>query len=146
MTVEPNEIYDIYDITRETVGNGSIDLDSLGMICATLFLAVLIMVPFVIFFTICYWKIYKKAGEPGWASLIPFYSDYALFKIACGSGWLFLLTLVPFIGSFAGLYCRYKLSIAFGKDVWFALGMILLPVIFMPMLAFSKDTIYIGPS
>jgi len=27
------------------------------------------------------WLIYKKAGQPGWASIIPFYNFYVLLKI-----------------------------------------------------------------
>ncbi len=41
------------------------------------------------------WKIYEKAGEPGWASLVPFYRDYVFFKISWGNGWYFLLNTVP---------------------------------------------------
>lgn len=41
------------------------------------------------------WKVYEKAGEPGWASLVPFYRDYVLFKISWGNGWYFLLNEIP---------------------------------------------------
>ncbi len=41
------------------------------------------------------WKMFEKAGEPGWASLIPFYNSYVLFKISWGNGWFFLLSIVP---------------------------------------------------
>lgn len=41
------------------------------------------------------WKIFEKAGEPGWASLVPFYNTYELFKISWGNGWYFLLSIVP---------------------------------------------------
>ena len=44
---------------------------------------------------IAQWKVYKKAGERGWASLIPFYSQYVLVKITWGNGWLFLLFFIP---------------------------------------------------
>lgn len=43
------------------------------------------------------WKMFEKAGEPGWASLIPFYNAYVLFKISWGNGWFFLLSVVPAI-------------------------------------------------
>lgn len=41
------------------------------------------------------WKMFEKAGEPGWASLIPFYNAYVLFKISWGNGWYFLLSVIP---------------------------------------------------
>ena len=40
------------------------------------------------------WKIFEKAGEPGWAAIIPFYNAYVLFKITWGNGWMFLLMLI----------------------------------------------------
>ena len=43
------------------------------------------------------WKIFEKAGEPGWASLVPFYNTYILFKLSWGNGWYFLLSVVPAI-------------------------------------------------
>lgn len=44
---------------------------------------------------IAMWKMFEKAGEPGWASLIPFYNAYVLFKISWGNGWFFLLSVIP---------------------------------------------------
>ena len=44
---------------------------------------------------IAMWKIFEKAGEPGWAAIIPFYNLYVLFKITWGNGWKFLLLLIP---------------------------------------------------
>ncbi|MFB0921739.1 MAG: DUF5684 domain-containing protein [Oscillospiraceae bacterium] len=41
------------------------------------------------------WKVYEKAGEPGWASLVPFYRDYVMFKISWGNGWYFLFKELP---------------------------------------------------
>lgn len=43
------------------------------------------------------WKLYEKAGEPGWASLVPFYRDYVMFKVSWGNGWYFLLSKIPSI-------------------------------------------------
>ena len=43
------------------------------------------------------WKIFTKAGKPGWASIIPFYNLYVLFEIAGMNGWLFLLLCLPIV-------------------------------------------------
>ena len=49
----------------------------------------------VIFFLICEWKIFVKAGEPGWAALIPFYNVWVLVKISCNNNVLwFILFLI----------------------------------------------------
>ena len=90
------------------------------------------------------WLIFQKAGEPGWASLIPFYNTYVLFKITWGNGWLFLLLLIP-LANFVILIITYvKLAKAFGKGGRWACGLIFLSAIFMPIMAFSKDIVYVG--
>ncbi len=47
------------------------------------------------------WRLYEKAGEPGWAAIVPYYESFVLYKISWGNGWLFLLTKVP--GFIAGI-------------------------------------------
>jgi len=90
------------------------------------------------------WLLFQKAGEPGWASLIPFYNLYVLFKITWGNGWLFLLLLIP-LANFVILIITYvKLAKAFGKGGGWACGLIFLNFIFMPIMAFSKDIVYVG--
>lgn len=97
-----------------------------------------------VFFIIVNWKLFAKAGEPGWASIIPIYNSYVLYKIAWGKGWMFLCTLIPIIGFIFPLICNIKLAKAFGKGTGFGIGLIFLPVIFQPMLAFG-DAEYVGP-
>nr|WP_202898597.1 DUF5684 domain-containing protein [[Eubacterium] cellulosolvens] len=93
---------------------------------------------------IAWWKIFSKAGEPGWASLIPFYNVYEIFKITWGNGIYFLLLFIP-IANFVILIITYvKLAKAFGKGGGFACGLIFLNVIFLLILAFS-DARYVGP-
>ena len=85
------------------------------------------------------WKCYEKAGEHGWAAIVPFYSNYVLFKIAMGQGWLFLVCMVPIIGWIFALICNYKFAKAYGKSTGFAIGNILLPIVFTPIIGFSKN-------
>ncbi|MBE5923298.1 MAG: signal peptidase I [Lachnospiraceae bacterium] len=92
---------------------------------------------------VCEWKIYSKAGEPGWAVIVPFYNLYVLFKIAMGNGWLFLLMLVPFVNFVVAIIMIFKLSSAFGHGVGFGFGLLFLPVIFIPILAFGSSE-YVG--
>lgn len=97
------------------------------------------------------WKIFEKAGKPGWAAIVPFYNTYVLAEITWGNGWYFLISyagIVPVIGGIATLIYSImtmdKLSKGFGKTTGFTIGLILLPVIFMPILAFSKKAQYVG--
>ncbi len=89
------------------------------------------------------WKIFEKAGEPGWAAIIPFYNLYVLFKITWGNGWKFLFLLIPFANIVFAIITMVKLAKAFGKSGGFAVGLIFLSIIFYCILAFG-DAQYIG--
>lgn len=93
----------------------------------------------VIFFLICEWKIFVKAGEPGWAALIPFYNIWVLMKITCNNNVLwFILFLIGVTSPVAAIISFIGLAKSFGKGVGTTLLLIFLPVIAMPMLAFGK--------
>ena len=85
------------------------------------------------------WKIFKKAGKPGWASIIPIYNIYIMGEIAEKEWWYVLLSCVPFANIYAMIVLYNGMAKRFGKSGGFVAGMILLPVIFFPMLAFGKD-------
>ena len=89
------------------------------------------------------WKIFEKAGEPGWAAIIPFYNLYVLFKITWGGGWKFLLLLIPIANIVILIITMVKLAKAFGKSGGFAVGLIFLSIIFYCILAFDQST-YLG--
>lgn len=91
------------------------------------------------------WLIFKKAGVPGWASLIPFYNVYCMYKIAWGNGWLFLLMFIPFVNIVIAIIMLWKLTKAFGKGGGFFVGLLLLNFIFSLILAFGSAQ-YIGPN
>lgn len=91
------------------------------------------------------WFIYEKAGEPGWATFVPFYSTYVLFKIIYGNGWKFLLLLIPVANIVIWIVAQFRLARAFGKSGGFGAGLWLLPFVFYPILGFTKETTYKGP-
>lgn len=126
----------------------------LGFVSAYLVVILAILVLTII----AEWKIFTKAKQPGWACLIPFYSDYVKYKIFWGSGWLFLIPTVgafligvPVLGVILGivifimhiLMCKKKAN-AFGEGVGFAVGLFFLPTIFDMILGFSKKYEYKG--
>ena len=87
------------------------------------------------------WKVYKKAGKPGWAAIIPVYSNWVLFEITGFPAWIALLTLIPFVNIVPGiltLVATVKLAQRFGKGIGFGIGMIVLPFIFLPILGYGK--------
>ena len=97
------------------------------------------------------WKVFTKAGEKGWKSIIPIYNVVILFKISGISPWLilvYLVSFIPFVGWIAVLaltiYQAYSLSKSFGKDVAYTFGLWLLPTIFYMILGFGSSE-YVGP-
>ena len=103
-----------------------------------LFFLVLFMALSILMF-ISLWKIFKKAGKPGWASIVPIYNIYIMCEIAEKEWWYVLLSCVPFANIYAMIVLYNGMAKRFGKSGGFVAGMILLPVIFFPMLAFGKD-------
>ena len=94
---------------------------------------------------IAQWKLFTKAGEKGWKSLIPVYNMVVLFKISGLSGWLvlgYLAAIIPVIGPLVVLgitiYLMINLAKAFGKGNGFAFGLIILNTIFIMILAFGN--------
>ncbi|MFT4094822.1 MAG: DUF5684 domain-containing protein [Niabella sp.] len=111
------------------------------------FLLMTFLVPFLIIAAICIvslWKIYQKAGYQGWESIVPIYNIYILTKIVGKPWWWLLLMCIPYIGAIWGIWTYNLLSKSFGKTEGFTVGIIFLPFIFLPMLAFG-DAKYLGP-
>lgn len=92
--------------------------------------------------SISLWKIFSKAGKPGWAAIVPIYNTVVLAEIVGKPWWFGLLVLIPYVGAIFVLISYYCLAAAFGKDKNFAIGIVLLPIVFLPILAFSKDLRY----
>lgn len=113
-------------------------------IMAAMGIYVVVILAIAVFAIVCMWKIFTKAGQPGWASLIPFYNNYVLFEIAWGNGLLFLLMFVPIANFVIMIILWVKLSQSFGYSAAFAIGLLFLPIIFLPILAFGSSR-YIGP-
>jgi hypothetical protein len=98
----------------------------------------------IAFSIIVYWKIFTKAGEPGWAAIVPVYNCMILSKI-CGRGEMFgLLLFVPCVNFVVGIMLTFDLAKVFGKDTGFAIGLLLLGIVFLPILAFGSAE-YVGP-
>ena len=117
----------------------------LGIFAGAGVLSIVISLAVAVFFVICNWKIFEKAGYDGWKSLIPFYNTYIMFEMAWGKGWMMFCTFIPLIGFVFPVICLFKLAKAFGKEWYFGLGLMFLSVICYPMLAFGNAR-YIGPA
>lgn len=88
---------------------------------------------------IAMWKLYTKAGKPGWAAIIPIYNTIVLLQIVKRPIWWILLLLIPFVNIVVLIVLYYDLAKAFGKGIGFTLLIILLPFIAYPVLGFGKS-------
>ena len=119
----------------------------------------LIVLAISIFQIIGTWKIFKKAGQPGWAALIPIYNMYILCKVTgVNPYWVLILALsgllsfIPIIGSlaiaivtiYATILIYVSLANSFGKDTGWVIGLVLLNPFFMFALGIGSST-YLGP-
>jgi hypothetical protein len=99
----------------------------------------------VVFYIASMWKIYTKAGKPGWAAIIPIYNLVVLHQIVGKPVWWVLLYLIPVVNIVIAIIVTHATSLSFGKGVGFTLGLIFLGFIFYPVLAWS-DAQYLGPT
>ncbi|MCR5128285.1 MAG: DUF5684 domain-containing protein [Lachnospiraceae bacterium] len=107
---------------------------------ATALVSLVVMVVMIV----AMWKIFEKAGEAGWKSLIPFYNTYILFKIAWGNGLLFLLCLVPCVNIVVLFIMYWKLCKAFDQGIGMYLLMLFVSPVAWLVLGFGSAQ-YIGP-
>ena len=97
----------------------------------------------IIFMIVCLWRIFTKAGKPGWAAIIPIYNTIVILEIVGKPVWWFILLLIPFVNIVIGIMVIHRLSVVFGKGVGMTILLIILPIIGYPMLAFG-DAKYLG--
>jgi uncharacterized protein DUF5684 len=105
----------------------------------------IVAVAAMVFYIASMWKIYAKAGQPGWAAIIPIYNVIVLHQIVGKPLWWVLLYLVPIVNIVIGIIVTHALSLSFGKGTGFTVGLIFLGFIFYPILAWS-DAQYLGPT
>ena len=85
------------------------------------------------------WKVFEKAGEPGWAAIIPIYNLIVMLRIAGKPAWWVVLMLIPFVNFVVAIILMIAFAQAFGKGAGFGIGLALLPMIFFPILAWGDS-------
>ena len=84
------------------------------------------------------WKVFSKAGQPGWAAIIPIYNLYIMCKIAGRPGWWVLLIFIPLVNFIVLIILYLRMAERFGKSDLFTVGLVILPFIFWPILGFGS--------
>ena len=108
----------------------------------------ILLIPFIIIsiiMVIAHWKIYEKAGKPGWAAIIPIYNIIVLLEIVGKPIWWIFLILFPCTSFIFAIWTVNLLSKSFGQSEGFTVGLLLLGFIFYPILAFGNYQ-YLGPA
>lgn len=124
------------------------DSASAGMAAGIFALIGVLIIPLMIIWVImvvAHWKIYEKAGKPGWAAIIPIYNVIVLLEIVGKPVWWIILFLIPCVNIVFLVWTINLLSKSFGQSEGFTVGLLLLGVVFYPVLAFGNYQ-YLGPS
>ncbi len=100
----------------------------------------LLAVALAVLVIVAAWKVYVKAGQPGWAVIVPIYNLYIWLKIASRPGWWVLLFFIPLVNIVMGIIVSIDVAKRFNKGVGFGLGLALLPFIFIPILGLGDAT------
>ncbi len=113
-------------------------MEDLGAIFWIIYLAIIILIIAAV------WKVYVKAGKPGWAAIVPIYNIIVLLEIVGRPLWWFLLFFVPLVNFIVAIIIYIDLAKSFGKSAGFGIGLLFLGIIFFPILGFG-DAQYQGP-
>ncbi len=89
------------------------------------------------------WKMFVKAGKPGWAAIVPIYNAIVMLDIVGKPVWWIVLFLIPVVNFVVSILVSIELAKAFGKSAGFGIGIALLGFIFIPILGFG-DAKYVG--
>ena len=87
-----------------------------------------------------FWKVFTKAGKPGWAAIVPIYNLIVLLEIAGKPLWWVVLFFIPFVNLVAVVLVGIAVAEKFGKGTGFGVGLGLLGFVFFPILGFSDAT------
>jgi hypothetical protein len=107
----------------------------------------IVWIAIMVFMIVSWWIVFKKAGQPGWAILIPIYNFLVILRVASKPWWWvfsILLAIIPIVGAILLLvvmiFIYHGISKNFGQGAGFTVGLVLLGVVFVPILAFGDYT------
>ncbi len=113
-----------------------------GHSATTLLIILLVWILFVI---VGWWKMFEKADEPGWKSIIPFYNVYTMLRIVGRPGWMLIGFFVPFINIILWVIVMGDLAKSFGRGIGTVLGLIFFNPVFAMILGWGSAA-YVGPT
>jgi hypothetical protein len=117
----------------------------MGAIILSSIIFIIIALAIFVLAIVSAWKINTKAGQPGWACIIPIYNIIVMLKIVGKPWWWIFLLCIPIVNIVFGIWMVNLLSKSFGKGVGFTIGLLLLSFIFYPILGLGGAQ-YVGPA
>jgi len=99
---------------------------------------VIVYIAIIALVVVSMWKLFTKAGKPGWAYLIPIYNIIVILEIVKRPVWWFVLLLIPFVNVVVGIIVMIDFVKAYGKPASHFLLMLFFSIIYLPYLAFSN--------
>ncbi len=106
-------------------------------------IGIILYLGLIVFIIAGIWKAFEKAGQPGWAILIPIYNIYIMTQIAEKEGWWVIMFFIPLVNIIFAFMLYIAIAEKFGKSAGFGVGLVFLGFIFWPILGFG-DARYEG--
>lgn len=128
--------------------NYNYDSSSAGALAGLFAIIMAMLIPIIIVTVITIigqWKVFTKAGKPGWACIIPIYNLIVMLEIVGKPLWWVILFFIPCVNIIFLVWTFNLLSKSFGQSEGFTIGLLLLGFIFWPILGFGNYQ-YLGPS
>jgi len=101
-------------------------------------LIIVMYIALIVLMTASWWVLFTKAGQPGWASIIPIYNMYIMFKMIDKPGVWVVYMLIPIVNIICAITLCSQLAKVFGRGAGTAIGLFFLGFIFVPILAFGS--------
>ena len=117
-------------------------------VLGSLFGGVMLLVWLAIFVVVVAagWKVFEKAGQPGWAIIIPIFNIYIMLKIVGRPAWWLVLYFIPVVNIVIAVIIAMDMAKSFGQSAAFGIVLLfLLCGIGYLILAFGSAR-YIGPA
>lgn len=142
----------VLDLVAATDYSYSTSTSSSGDAAAAAGMTVVLLIAFLVIYVITgflLYKVFQKAGRPGWAGFVPVYNLWVLFEISGKPGWWALFVLIPYLGGIVilvlSLLASLELAKRFGKGTAFGVfGLWLFSIIGYAILAFDSSTYQAG--
>jgi hypothetical protein len=117
--------------------NPNVTMVSGGSVLAAIAIPLLIILALCVVAIAGMWKVFTKAGQPGWACIVPIYNIIVMIEIAGKPLWWIALFFIPFVNFVPAIFIPIEIANHFGKGAGFGVGLIFLPFIFYPILGFG---------